>query len=30
MELRFNANSLAVMFTEQDAIGVNKLPNVCF
>ena len=30
MELRFNANSLAVMFTKQDAIGVNKLPNVVF
>ena len=30
MELQFNANSLAVMFTEQDAIGVNKLPNVVF
>ena len=30
MELRFNANSLAVMFTEQDTIGVNKLPNVFF
>ena len=30
MEVRFNANSLMVMFTEQDAIGVNKLPNVVF
>ena len=30
VELRFNANALAVMFTEQDAIGVNKLPNVVF
>lgn len=30
MELRFTANSLAVMFTEQNAIGVNKLPNVFF
>ncbi len=30
MELQFNANSLAVMFTERDAIGVNKLPNVVF
>ena len=30
MELQFNANALAVMFTEQDAIGVNKLPNVFF
>ena len=30
VELRFTANSLAVMFTEQNAIGVNKLPNVFF
>lgn len=30
VELRFNANSLTVMFTDQDAIGVNKLPNVVF
>ena len=30
VEMRFNANSLAVMFTAQDAIGVNKLPNVVF
>ena len=30
MEMRFNANSLAVMFTAEDAIGVNKLPNVVF
>ncbi|MDE0009987.1 MAG: hypothetical protein OXU36_02510 [Candidatus Poribacteria bacterium] len=30
VELRFNANSLTVMFTKQDAIGVNKLPNVIF
>ena len=30
MEMQFNANSLAVMFTEEDAIGVNKLPNVFF
>ena len=30
VELRFNANSLIVMFTEEDAIGVNKLPNVVF
>lgn len=30
MELQFNANSLMVMFTEQDVIGVNKLPNVIF
>ena len=30
VELRFTANALTVMFTEQDAIGVNKLPNVFF
>ncbi len=30
VELRFTANSLAVMFTQQNAIGVNKLPNVFF
>ncbi len=30
VEMRFNANSLAVMFTAQNAIGVNKLPNVVF
>lgn len=30
VEMRFNANSLVVMFTEQAAIGVNKLPNVVF
>ena len=30
IEMRFNANSLAIMFTEQDTIGVNKLPNVVF
>ena len=30
VELRFNANALTVMFTEQEAIGVNKLPNVFF
>ena len=30
VELRFTANSLTVMFTEQNAIGVNKLPNVFF
>ena len=30
MEMQFNANSLTVMFTEQDTIGVNKLPNVVF
>ena len=29
-KLRFNANSLAVLFTERDAIGVNTLPNVAF
>ncbi len=29
-ELRFNANSLLVMFTAENAIGVNKLPNVVF
>lgn len=28
--LRFDANSLAVMFTERDAIGVNKIPNIVF
>lgn len=28
--LRFNANALAVMFTEQETIGVNLLPNVVF
>ena len=30
VELQFNANALTVMFTEQEAIGVNKLPNVFF
>ena len=30
VEMQFNANSLAVMFTAQNAIGVNKLPNVVF
>ena len=30
VELQFNANSLTVMFTEEGAIGVNKLPNVIF
>ena len=30
MELQFNANSLGVMFTEKNVIGVNKLPNVIF
>ena len=29
-KLRFNANSLAVLFTEQPTIGVNTLPNVKF
>ena len=29
-KLRFNANSLAVLFTERDAIGVNTIPNVAF
>ena len=28
--LRFNANSLSVLFTEKPAIGVNTLPNVVF
>ena len=28
--LRFDANALAVMFTEQDTIGVNKIPNIVF
>lgn len=28
--IQFNAGSLLVMFTEQKAIGVNTLPNVCF
>ena len=28
--LRFNANALAVMFTEQETIGVNKIPNIVF
>ena len=28
--MRFNANSMAVMFTEQKTIGVNTLPNVAF
>ena len=27
---QFNANSLAVMFTEQEAIGVALIPNVVF
>ena len=29
-KLRFNANSLAVLFTERDSIGVNTIPNVAF
>ena len=29
-KLRFNANSLAVLFTQRPAIGVNTLPNVVF
>ena len=29
-KLRFNANSLAVLFTERDSIGVNTIPNVVF
>ena len=28
--LQFNANSLAVMFTEYNAIGVNLIPNIAF
>ena len=30
MFLRFNTNSLAVMFTERNAIGVNLIPNITF
>ena len=30
LEIQFNANSLAVMFTDEKTIGVNKLPNVFF
>ena len=30
MELQFNANSLAVMFTEEKALGIALIPNVCF
>ena len=30
IELRFNANSLSALFTEQPAIGMSKLPNVVF
>ncbi len=29
-KLRFNANSLSVLFTQQPAIGVNTIPNVVF
>ena len=29
-KLRFNANSLAVLFTERDSVGVNTIPNVVF
>ena len=29
-ELRFNANSLAVMFTEEKTLGIALIPNVCF
>ena len=29
-ELRFNANSLAVMFTEDKSLGIALIPNVCF
>ena len=28
--LQFNANSLGVMFTEHNAIGVNSIPNIAF
>ena len=28
--LRFTSNALAVMFTEQDSIGVNLIPNIVF
>ena len=30
MELQFNANSLAVMFTEEKALGIALIPNVFF
>ena len=30
IELRFNANSLSVLFTEKPTIGMSKLPNVVF
>ena len=29
-KLRYNSNSLAVLFTERDSIGVNTIPNVAF
>ena len=29
-DIRFNSHSLAVMFTEQDAIGVDSIPNIVF
>ena len=29
-ELRFNANSLVVMFTEDKSLGIALIPNVCF
>ena len=30
LELRFNANSLAVMFTEQKSLGIALIPNIFF
>lgn len=30
MYLRYNTNSLAVMFTEQNTLGVNLIPNIIF
>ena len=29
-DIRFNSHSLAVMFTEQDALGVDSIPNIVF
>ena len=29
-DIRFNSHSLAVMFTEQDTIGIDSIPNVVF
>lgn len=29
-DLRFSSNSLAVMFTEEDTIGVDSIPNIAF